>query len=184
MTTAKAMNSQLVGRVNLTILVVVLAVFTISGWLAGCSPSSETVDSPSDYQIDVPTEAIEYAEAINNRDLSGVAKHFWFPGALYPEIDTVEPKDVPQLCIEAELDHFIDREIDIDSIHATHHSLNKSGVLPGISIVGEYDMVWLPAVDSEDGREFAERAGRIVISPWLDDDCWDEAIKEYGEPGE
>jgi hypothetical protein len=155
---------------------------TAVSFLTGCGavgqpPAETSADLP------VPQAGIAYAKALNNQDAAGVAEYLWFPGPSYPDHDTVPPDRIPEECVEGELDLFVDREIDVGEIRAERRVFGVTPIDgPGVLLIGEYDMLWLPTGEGqEDGRQFTDFDGRVVISPQENEDCTAAARAIYGE---
>jgi len=134
---------------------------------AGCSKEPETKETT--ISVDVPAEALAYAQALNNQDAAGLAQYLWFPGPQY-EMGPVSPDQVPQECIEAELAQFEGLTIDLDNIRA-----HRRVVVPehpyGVSLM-DADAVWFPVGDGKEmGRQFASMDRRLLIVPWDNPVC-------------
>ena len=151
--------------------------------LACASCSEEEARSNTSHAIDVPSEGVRFAQALNEGNAIEVAELLWFPGPDYPEVPPVKVENVPAACVEDELALFAGREIDVDRIRAEHHVLSgESEDLPDSIIVGEWDIIWLPTADgTEYGRQFGQVNGRVVFSPQQSQGCDDAAREEFGE---
>lgn len=74
------------------------------GGLAGCASEVAAPELTQTQDDEVPPAAVEYIEALNAADQQALALLMAFPGTHYPDEEQVAPDDIPQACMDGELD--------------------------------------------------------------------------------
>ncbi len=162
-----------------------LAIAASAALMASCGCAPEPTPGADTQVIPTPVEVVEYARALNARDVEALAQVVWFPGPQWDGVEPSEPALIPRVCLDAEVGRLGGVAIDIDAITVEKRQVSVTADGETRELHATFEIAWFPREDgSEDGRQLGRTGGRVLVLPEWDNDCEEAAVALFGSPDE